>query len=548
VSEPPADTNGGHLLHVKQRLQTSGPVPATGELRPRGAIWLEKRLRVIDGLFNRIYSSQWNPLYKSGTLAVTFLAATLVTGIYLFILYKVADPYGSVERLDATWLGSLMRSIHRYSADLAMVAVAVHVLKMMLAGRTWGPRSLAWITGLLLLGLMLFCGWTGLVMAWDVQGQLVALEGARLLDLLPIFSEPISRSFAQPGAVGRAFFFTNLFLHVALPLGLAGLFWLHSSRVARASFFPPRSINRYALGLVVVVSLLIPVPLPPKADLLAIPVAVPLDLFYAFWLPLARSASAGVHLLAWLLVAAVTFSVPWWWRPRSVTIIPSHVDKDHCAGCRQCYLDCPFEAISMVPRPPAAQMSLMVALVDPSLCVSCGICSGSCAPMGVGPAGRTGRDQIRQVEGFLAQHQPSADQVVLVSCQYGLGAHPSLQAVEGVLAFASGCSGSVHTSVIEYLLRAGAGGVFVLTCPDRDCAYREGPEWVRQRIYEDREAELQPRVDKQRVRVGSFAASEAGAATRAVESFRDELQLLGEIVPEQDPDLNYECEVPDVVN
>jgi coenzyme F420-reducing hydrogenase delta subunit len=168
--------------------------------------------------------------------------------------------------------------------------------------------------------------------------------------------------------------------------------------------------------------------------------------------------------------------------------------------------------------------------------------------MGVGPAGRSGRDQIRQVEGFLAQHRPATDEIVVVSCQYGVGAQASLQEIDGVLAFASGCSGSVHTSVIEYLLRAGAGGVYVLTCPERDCAYREGPEWVRQRIYEDREAELQPRVDKRRVRVGSFAASEARAAVSAVQSFRDELQLVGEIVPEQDPELDYECEVPDVVN
>ena len=38
----------------------------------------------------------------------------------------------------------------------------------------------------------------------------------------------------------------------------------------------------------------------------------------------------------------------------------------------------------------------LVARVDPQLCVSCGICAGSCAPMGVGPRGRIwiARDQL----------------------------------------------------------------------------------------------------------------------------------------------------------
>ena len=43
----------------------------------------------------------------------------------------------------------------------------------------------------------------------------------------------------------------------------------------------------------------------------------------------------------------------------------------------------------------------MVARVDPDLCVSCGICAGSCAPMVVGPPGRSGRDQLAQVRANL---------------------------------------------------------------------------------------------------------------------------------------------------
>lgn len=502
-------------------------------------------LRPVDSLFNRVYTSEWNPLYKSGALAVTFLLLTLVTGVYLFILYQVADPYGSVARLDGTWLGSLMRSVHRYSADLAIVAIAFHALKMLMTGRNWGPRALAWVTGIILLSMLLLCGWTGLVMAWDVQGQLVAIEGARLLDLLPLFSEPISRSFTHPDSVGRSFFFMNLFLHVALPLGLAGLYWLHSSRVARAPIFPPKAIHRYAIGAVIVLSLLVPVPLPPKADLLAVPIGVPLDVFYAFWLPIAGAVSAPVHLLSWLILAGVTLSVPWWWRPEKRMFAKSAVDENHCAGCTQCYLDCPYEAINMVTRSEPSELSVYVARVEPTLCVGCGICSGSCAPMGVGPTGRTGRDQLKVAEAFLNTHEPGVDDLVLIGCGYGLGSDLTITTEEGIIAYPSGCAGSVHTSVIESVLRWGVAGVYVLTCPDRDCFFREGPKWLHERVYNDREAELKDRIDKRRVRIGSFATTETAAARRAISEFRADLLVLSPVVPERNAKIEAECKTTD---
>lgn len=524
-----------------------GRLPADeAPVRPRLAASLDRGWRRIEGLFDRAYGSPWNPLYKSGALAVVFIGLTLITGIYLFLFYKISAPYESVARIDAGPIGSWMRSVHRYSADLAVVAIALHALKMLLSGRTWGPRARAWITGVVSLGALLLCGWTGLVMAWDVQGQLVAYEGARLLDTLPLFSEPISRGFSQPGAVGRSFFFMNLFAHVALPLGLAALFWLHSSRVARPTFLPERPIRRYAIVAVALLAVAVPVPLPPKADLLAVPVGVPLDLFYAFWLPLARAASPGVHLAFWLATAATALAIPWLWRPRRRPRAPSRVDEDRCSGCSQCYLDCPYEAIAMIPRDEPSELSEIVARVDPALCVSCGLCAGSCAPMGVGPPLRTGRDQLAAASGFVDGLRPTGDEIVLIGCRHGLAERAVLDGLDGVRGYSSGCSGSVHTSVVELMLRRGAGGVFLLTCPGRDCIYREGPAWLHERLYNDREAELQERVDRRRVRMASFGAGEISAARGAIGRFRDEIRGLPPPPAESDVRLDVECEPVDV--
>jgi len=81
------------------------------------------------------------------------------------------------------------------------------------------------------------------------------------------------------------------------------------------------------------------------------------------------------------------------------------------------------------------------------------------------------------------------------------------------------CAGNLHTSVLELLVRGGATGVLVIACPPRDCWNREGPRWLSERIYHDREAELQPRVDRRRVRVATANASESAEAVAALRDF-----------------------------
>jgi coenzyme F420-reducing hydrogenase delta subunit len=73
--------------------------------------------------------------------------------------------------------------------------------------------------------------------------------------------------------------------------------------------------------------------------------------------------------------------------------------------------------------------------------------------------------------------------------------------------------------VIELLVRGGAAGVLVVACPPRDCWNREGPRWLSERIHHDREAELQPRVDRRRVHVASANASESAEVLAVLREF-----------------------------
>ncbi len=529
----------------------------TGQGARRSAVTAVQRvgrraLARLDAFFNRLYTWRYNPLYHTGALVVAAFVVLVVTGLYLLLFYRISAPHASVERVAGqVWLGRWIRGVHRYASDLALVATAVHAFRMFVQDRLWGPRALAWISGVVLVGIFFLCGWTGYVMVWDTYGQLLAAEGARLFDVLPLFSEPISRTFVGGAPMPRAFFFLNLFAHIAVPVGLALFLWIHVSRLARTYLLPPRPLLWTTVGLLVALAVLWPAPLGREADLLRVPAEMPFDVLYGFWIPVVRAVPVGVFWGLGLAAVGFLMALPVVARPpEEAAPPPSYVHPRYCTGCEQCYHDCPYEAVRMVPRtqvegPDAEGRSRFVGLVDPEKCVSCGICSGSCAPMGVGPAGRTGRDQVAEVRRFIEERAPGPEDVVVVGCTRS-AAGWGVADVAGAPVFAVDCAGSLHSSVVEYLIRAGVGGVLVAACPPRDCWTREGVQWMEARLYEGREAELKDRVDRRRLRVVYAAEAELPLLQPRVERFRAQMRALGRALGERTIEIDTTCDVPEV--
>ena len=497
----------------------------------------------FDALANRLYGSRANPLYRTGAVTVWLLVVLLVTGLYLLLFYRVGTPYASVVRItDQAWLGRWIRGVHRFAADAAVLTALLHAFRMFAQRRSWGRRALPWVSGVALVLLILVCGWTGYVMVWDTFGHLLAVEGARLLDLLPLFSEPLGRAFVGERPIPGAFFFLNLFLHIALPIGMGVGLMVHVSRVARPTLFPLRRIMWWWSALLVVVALVFPVTMAPAADPLRLPTSIPLDLVYAFWLPAVRGVPAAGTAAAFAIALVVVLLVPRLTRPDAARRPPpSEVNARSCTGCEQCALDCPYEAITMVQRHDGR--ATLLAHVDASRCVSCGICAGSCAPMGVGPPGRTGRDQLAVARAFAERHVVGGE-VIVVACGRGAGGVARRKTFDGAPVFAVDCAGTLHTSVIELFVRVGAGGVLVLACPKEDCWNREGAVWLEQRMFHEREAELQERVDRRRVALAHVSLAETESARRALGDLRTRIAALERATGEDVIDLLRLCDVP----
>src|SRR5262245_26086400 len=200
----------------------------------------------VEAGLDRLVSAPLNPLYHSGTIAVFSLAVATATGIYLFLFYRVGTQaaHASVEAIVAQSLGigALVRSLHRYSSDAALLAAALHGIKMLLNDRFWGARWIGWVSGLALLALVWVAGATGYWLVWDAQALVLSQTISRLLDVLPIFGEPVAHTFVRNAAIQNFLFFVVLFLHITVPLLIGAFYWLHVMRLARARFLPPQVV------------------------------------------------------------------------------------------------------------------------------------------------------------------------------------------------------------------------------------------------------------------------------------------------------------------
>lgn len=512
---------------VRLRVLDARPEPP-----PRGSSVLEKLERpflALERAVDRYLPGRLNPLAETGAIAnVSFIIAS-ISGVLLLFWYvpSVNEAYSSLEAMREQPLGSqLVRSVHRYSSDACMLFVIIHAVRYTVGRRFGGPRWLAWVTGLFAVAIIWFVGWLGYWLVWDERAQLVATGTARMVDQLPIFAEPFSRSFLVDATVNSLLFFVVFFAHMLIPLLAVIFLWLHITRLSRPRFLTNRTLAWWVLGVTVLVSLVWPATSAPPATMTEAPDSFTMDWWYLMPLTLTDRLSGGALWALTLGVSAILLSVPWWaTRGKAVA---ATVDTTHCNACEKCVVDCPYGAITMVPRTDGRKWEAQ-AEVDASKCVGCGICAGSCNSAGIGLPDLSVHEVRRNMDVWLerAKKKSEATHVAFLCAESGgfdLRIDPETghcDELPGYLVWAVPCAGWVHGLTIERAFRHGAGGVLVVACGPGSCQFREGALWTELRVAAEREPVLRrDRVDPDRIRILRLDRGQRALLQREAEALR----------------------------
>ncbi len=234
---------------AKVRTGYAGAQSAAGRLYD----WLDERLAVksvVRALADHPVPERVDPLrhplslvYCFGGIAFFLILLLMASGLFLALFY-VATPDqapASIKYIESgVPLGSIVRGVHRWSADLLVLMIALHMARVYVHGAYRRPRELNWVTGVLLLGGALTMGLTGYMLRWDMQAYALVLVLRNTFDATPVVGPILAGLFLGGSWNGGVPLARGFAIHIWLvPAALVILLAIHFLMVRKHGISRP---------------------------------------------------------------------------------------------------------------------------------------------------------------------------------------------------------------------------------------------------------------------------------------------------------------------
>lgn len=145
--------------------------------------------------------------FTTGSVLTLLLGVQVATGVVL-AMYYVPSPalaYDSVRYItDGLPWGWLVRGLHFWGASFIVIAAGVHLLRVFLYGSYKAPREVNWITGMILLLLILAFSLSGYLLPWDQKAYWATVVTINIAGSAPLIGEwlaDILRGGTEMGAL-----------------------------------------------------------------------------------------------------------------------------------------------------------------------------------------------------------------------------------------------------------------------------------------------------------------------------------------------------------
>jgi quinol-cytochrome oxidoreductase complex cytochrome b subunit len=195
------------------------------------------------------WSLKWTTTWGLGVFCAAAFAITLITGVLLMFYYK---PYPDVAYLSMKDIhfvvptGRFIRNIHRWSGNLMVIGVFLHMARVFYTAAYRAPREFNWLIGMALLVITLGLSFTGYLLPWDQLAYWAITIGANIaqsprevtdaLNITKVFDPGGLQKVLLLGSedVGAEALIRFYLLHVMiLPLVLGLLLSVHIWRVRK---------------------------------------------------------------------------------------------------------------------------------------------------------------------------------------------------------------------------------------------------------------------------------------------------------------------------
>ncbi|MFC6871957.1 cytochrome b [Halobellus marinus] len=222
-------------------------------------IWLDTRLRIVDylelleTLYYRVnlqmpksHTEQynldnkfwyWYPLYTLGLFSTLAYVIAAISGALLGFYYSPSTAaaaeatvaYDSIAFIMRDLqFGFMLRSIHRWSAQVMVAAVFLHMLRVYFTGAYKEPRELNWLIGIVLISLTMVFGYTGYLLPWDQLAFWAGQIGVEMSLSIPLAGEWVAQLLFGGFSLSQATLQRMYILHVfLLPFVVTTLIAIH---------------------------------------------------------------------------------------------------------------------------------------------------------------------------------------------------------------------------------------------------------------------------------------------------------------------------------
>lgn len=283
--------------------------------------WIDERFHLGDLMdFARhktvpMHHTIW---YYLGGITVFLFLIQVATGILLLMYYRPTEAaaYESVQYIiSEVPFGWLVRSIHSWSANLLVGTAVIHMFSVFFLKAYRKPRELTWVTGMVMLALFMFFGFTGYLLPWNQLAFFATKVGTEMMGVIPVIGDSLMRMIRGGEHVTGATLTRMFGFHVAiLPALTTILVGLHLLFVQRQGMSlpltdrPPRKMPFFpnfilrdlmvwigALAVLGTLSLYFPWELGLKADPIAsAPVGIEPEWYFLWMFQLLRIFPAEV--------------------------------------------------------------------------------------------------------------------------------------------------------------------------------------------------------------------------------------------------------------